>query len=466
MKPIRLSFLMLLLAGSWAAAEAQAPAQPGPAEALTIEKAVETALANYPAIQAAQAQVSAAGAGIDLARTAYLPRTDLLWQMNRATRNNVFGLLLPQGVVPSISGPVLGTTDLSDSVWGNAGGALFSWEPFDFGARRAGVRVAETVRDQASAELAVTRLEVAASAADAFLTVLAAQQRVAAARANIDRSRVFGETVAVLVKNQLRPGADESRANAELAAARTALIQAEQAEQIARAALAQALGIAGATLNPAAGPLLRLPPPEPPPAPEFALHPLVKAKTLAIDLIRARERVLERSWYPRFNLQSAIFSRGTGARTDGRTLGGLNGLAPDTPNWAAGITITFPLFDYASIRARKNVETYRQQAESARYDQLVQNLTAEAQKARALMEGARRVAENTPVQLEAARTTEQQARARYQAGLTGVVEVAEAQRLLAQAEAEDAIARLGVWRALLAAAFANGNLEPFLKQAK
>src|SRR5205085_8456632 len=102
----------------------------------------------------------------------------------------------------------------------------------------------------------------------------------------------------------------------------------------------------------------------------------------------------------------------------------------------------------------------------ARYEQVLQNLTAEEQKAAAILAGARAIAENTPVQVEAARTAETQARARYQAGLATVLEVAEAQRLLAQAEADDALARLGVWRALLATAQAHGDLAPFLDRIK
>ncbi len=447
-----------------------APVAPGapdlPGAPVTLPQAVELALANYPALRGAQAQVSAAGAGIDLARTAYLPRTDLLWQGNRATRNNIFGVLLPQSVIPPMTGPVLGTSSLSDTAWGSAAGALLSWEPFDFGLRRAGVKVAETARNQAAADLAVTRLEVATGAADAFLTVLAAQARVRAAQANVERMRVFLESVQVLVKNQLRPGAEESRAAAELAAARTQLIQAEEIEQISRATLAHALGMAGSSVSVEVGPLLQLPRLAGLPAPAPAAHPSALAQTAALELVRAREQALDRSYFPRINFQSAVFGRGSGAKTDGRLQGGVHGLLMDTPNWAAGITVTFPLFDYASLRARKQVEAFRERAESARYDQVIQNLTAQTEKARALVEGARRIADNTPVQLEAARTTEQQARARYQPGLTTVVEVAEAQRLLAQAETDDSLARLGVWRALLTAAAAAGDLEPFLRQVR
>ena len=62
---------------------------------LTLAQAVESALKNYPSIRVSQEQIQAASAGIQLARTAYLPKIDALAQANRATRNNVFGLLLP-----------------------------------------------------------------------------------------------------------------------------------------------------------------------------------------------------------------------------------------------------------------------------------------------------------------------------------------------------------------------------------
>ena len=77
-------------------------------------------------------------------------------------------------------------------------------------------------------------------------------------------------------------------------------------------------------------------------------------------------------------------------------------------------------------------------------------------------ETARKIAANTPVQLKAAQDAHAQARARYDAGLGTLTEVAEAQRLLAQAEIDDALARLAVWRTLAAASRVQGDLQPFL----
>jgi outer membrane protein len=431
-------------------------------QAVRIDQAVDQALSNYPAIRTARAQKAAADAGIDLARTAYLPHADVLWQENRATRNNVFGLLLPQSTIPSMSGPVLGTTGF-ESAWGSAGGLLFSWEPFDFGLRKSSVAVARAVSRQAQAGVEVTKLDVGIAAADAFMTVLANEQVTRASQANVERFDVFLKSVRVLADNQLRPGADVSRAEAELAVAKNQLIQAQQNTELALANLAEALGQAGTTVALDAGPLLELPPPTPLEAANFASHPLALAQGAALDVVRARQRTLDRSYFPRFNFQTSLFGRGTGALTNG-VIDNSKGFYPDTANWATGLTVTFSVSGIFEIRARRRIEDGNAAAEQARYDQTVNTLKAQEARARTLVESARRMAENTPVEVKAAEETLQRSKVRYEYGLANITEVADAQRLLAQAEIDDAVARLAVWRALLATARMKGDLKPFLEQ--
>ena len=443
-------------------AASPATAQDLQLQPLRLDAAVDLALRNYPSVRASLAQAAAAEAGIDVARVAYLPRLDTLWQQNIATRNNVFGLLFPQLIIPQISGPVLERSSLKGAT-GSAGGALLSWEPFDFGLRRANVELARASRNQAGAGVTVTRLDVAFAAADAFLGVIANEQLVRSAQATVERMEVFARAVRKLVDSELRPGVDASRANAELAAARNQLIQAQQDAEISQATLAEAIGQAGATVTIDAGPLLTLPSPLSSETPDFAAHPLARARAASVESAQARERVLDRSYFPRFNFQSTVFGRGTGARIDG-SFDNSKGLYPNIGNWVAGMTITFPAFDIFGIRARRRVESNNVLAEQARYDQTIQTLKTQDAKAHAMVEAARSVAENTPVQLKAARETELRARVRYENGLTNVTEVAEAQRLLAQAEADDAVARLAVWRALLIAARAQGDVTPFLEQ--
>ena len=63
-------------------------------------------------------------------------------------------------------------------------------------------------------------------------------------------------------------------------------------------------------------------------------------------------------------------------------------------------------------------------------------------------------------------TGETQARARYEAGLASVVEVAEAQNLLASAEYQDAASHVDVWRALLSRAVAGGGVGDFIERLR
>jgi len=144
--------------------------------------------------------------------------------------------------------------------------------------------------------------------------------------------------------------------------------------------------------------------------------------------------------------------------------GGTGGLGLDRANWAAGVQVVFPnLFDFSVLRSRRAAAGALTRAESARYDEAILNVTSQQRAADVMVDAARAVAQNTPVQLTAAQQSEAQARARYDAGLAGIVEVAEAQNLLAGAEYQDAAARVDVWRALLAKAVAEGNLASFIE---
>ena len=436
-------------------------AQPSP---LTVSEAVERSLKNYPSIRASQEQMNAAAAAIQLARTAYLPKVDTLAQVNRASRNNVFGLLLPQSVIPSISGPAIGSNNFG-SVWGSALGGLVSWEPFDFGLRQANIGIANAGRAQSAAALKRTQFEVAVAAVDAYLTLVAAQETARAAQAGVERAQIVARTISAQVKAELRPGADQSRAEAELAAARTELIQAEQAAEISRATLAQFTAIDPSQISVAAGSLVQMPAEQVPQALNTAANPIVLEQSAVLDQARAQLHALERTYFPRFYLQGSAYARGTGAELNGGRLGGLNGLAPTVQDYAVGFSVTFPVLDLPALRARQAAQSAAIKSQAARAEQIAVDLKAQWNRAVAVLNGARRIAANTPVQVAAASTAVQQATARYQAGLGNIDSLAEAQRLLTQAEIDDALARLSVWRGLLGIATAAGDIQPFVAEA-
>jgi outer membrane protein TolC len=463
MKQSRLAVVLASVVALTTTARAQVGGAPSAPATLTLDQALQYALDHYPSVRAALEQVNASNANLSVARSANLPRFDSLWQTNRATANNIFGQLLPQSVIPSISGPVLPSAS-SESVWGSAAGGLLSWEPVDFGLRGAMVHEADAGVVRALADAGLTQLGVQQAVGIAFLGVVSAQQALAAANADVQRREVLARAAHTLADNQLRPGAEASRADAELAAARTRAIQGRQAVSLAQATLDRVLGMAGGPVTVNTARLLDGAVPTPPPtAVAVAPHPLVLSELAAVDLARAREAVLAKTDRPRVYLQSSISARGSGANPDGLFDGGAGGLGLERTNWAAGVQVVFPnLFDFASLRARRAAAGALTRAEAARYDEAILTVTSQQRTAAAVVDSALAIAENTPLQLAAAKQSEAQARARYDAGLAGIIEVAEAQNLLAGAEYQDAAARLDVWRALLARAIAQGSLGPFV----
>jgi outer membrane protein len=449
--------VLVLVPGQILMAQTGAP----PAQPLTLNAAIDYALAHYPAVRAALEQVESARSGVALARKSYLPQLNAVYQANRATQNQVSGVFLPAAITPSLIGPVQPYS--GTSFWNTQAGALFAWEPVDFGLRRSTVDQARSAEHKSDADAELTRLQVASATGAYFLNVISAQQAVAAAQANVERWQVFDKTVQVLVEHELRPGADGSRADAELAMARTQFFEAQAVEQQTQAILASLMGTAGSTLQTESRPLLASPPDGSLPAAAPSAHPLALAQQASVEEFRAKERVLNHTDYPRLFVESEVFARGSGVNPDGAYAGGLKGLGLARGDWIAGISVVFPnLFDFSALRDQKRMAQAQERSQEAKYQQTLQDLTGRIAAAQAACQSAVQIALNTPVGLAAARQTEIQSRARYQAGLTNLVEVAEAEGLLAQAERDDALARINVWRALFGVAVAQGNLEPFL----
>ncbi len=322
---------------------------------------------------------------------------------------------------------------------------------------------AEAAVVRARAGEALTRLDVQAAVGAAFLSIVSAQRAVNALQADVDRRDLLSRAVHTLVDNQLRPGAEASRSDAERAAAQTRLIQAQQSLTLAQISLTRVLGLTSSPVSIDATTLLERLPVANGSSAETVSHPLVQAHQAAINVSKAQEQVLARTDLPRVYFQSSVFTRGSGANANGALDGSLAGLGLDRANWAAGIQVVFPnAFDFTSLRARRAAAAATTRAETALFDEALLTVTSQQQTADAMVQAARAIAANTPVQLAAAQQSEAQARARYQAGLASIVEVADSQSLLAQAEVQDQLARIDVWRALLAQAVAQGSLTTFL----
>jgi outer membrane protein TolC len=310
----------------------------------------------------------------------------------------------------------------------------------------------------------LTQLQVATAVGNFFLLAVANQQAVLAAQANLNRWQEFNKSIHVLVDNQLRAGADASRADAELARARIQTYKAQQEERATLDTLAALMGLAGNEIKLDQGVLLDVSSKVLLPDVSASEHPLALDQMANVKQLQSEEKVLQRMDYPRFLLQGEIFGRGSEISTNGAIAGNWNGLAPGRENWVTGITVLFPdVFSFKALSAQKQISKANELSQKAHYDQTIQDLSGQIQAARDQLKSAQFIAEETPVELMAARQSETQSRSRYESGLATLTEVAEAESLLAQAEIEDSIARLNIWHGLFAVASAQGNLQDFMQ---
>jgi outer membrane protein TolC len=447
---------LLLVVTTTASAQERAP---GP---LTLDQAVDYALAHHPALQADASVEEAQRAQVAVGRAGYLPSVDLSLQINAGTGNVLRGAVYPMPSIPFVSGPPTGRSG-SDAALGTMASLGARWDALGLVPKMAQVDAALADAAQAHATVEARRLAVAYAAADQFLDVIARAETVRSARATVERGRVFDVIVEALAKQELRPGADASRAQAELALAATQLIRAEQAEAVSRTQLAQALGVAGARVDIVPGNLLAT---AALPAEPKTKHPLVVEAEATERAARARKHAVELAYLPRLDLFASLWMRGSGLTSGALPPSPGDGIVPDTPNWVTGLVLSWPAVEIVTVRARARVEAAHVKVADARKREVMQAVQTQIDSAREILDAARKEAANTPIALKAAQAAEAQATARYRAGLATVVEVAEAQRLLAQAEIEDAVARLNVHRAELLLARAVGDLGPFLDSVR
>lgn len=436
-------------------------AEPG-AFSFTLKQAVDYALAHHPTIRSQRAAEEGAIADIEQARIGYLPDMEASQMLDRAAQShNPPGLFLPMPGFPAFEGPK-NSGNFGPSEW-NSGTSIYVDENVSGLVRQMSVVDATLAkREQAAAGLAAQKLLVAYGAADAFMAEVAAVQTVRATRAGVERAQVFETAVHGLVASGMRPGADESRALATLAMARNQEIAAAQNEEVAQATLADALGIMGKEHVKTIDSQLLEQQPQIRSSGEIAPgNPFLRQFAAGIKSSQSLEEAAGYQYLPRLDVVAGIFGRGTGLTLSGAIPGPGSGVLPNAFNWAAGVVFTIPIQQLFAARADIHAAAANVRLAQSQYGETALQIKDQLDSAQAMLRGAQKIAANIPLELGAANATWTQDNSRYRAGLMTVLDVADAQQLLTQAEVDNAVARVNVWRAMLLTSRAAGDLGPF-----
>ena len=435
---------------------------------MTLKEAVDYAEQNYPNILKSRAQVDAAQQGVHLQKlNEYLPDALFQFQEIMASHNKLDEVFFGSPVFAGITGPAFPNVNFQP-MFSSGAGASIDWAPIDFGLHRARIDMSKAQYKQSQMQYGSTQLDVGLSTAGAFLDTVVAYEQVKAAQQNMLSFKQFSDVVHAQVGADLKPGADASLADAQYANARNDLIRANLAKDIAVANLANTLGIGGqpVLINEAGIVDVGEPAQIQQAQPIFDNVPILKAAGAALQVQIAQKKILDKEYFPVFHFMGGFNVRGAGlSNIDGRPTGAQgHGTLPAVPNYTAAVIINWNFLDIYRIRAQKKVQIQRISEQQQEYSLILQSLRTQDVQSRARVKAALALAENMPIQTEAARVAVNQSEARYKTGLGSIAQVAEANQTLANSRVQEAMAKVGVWRALLAVASVHGDLKPFLAE--
>lgn len=423
-------------------------APPAALPSLRLTEALAYALQHQPSLQAAQARIEVAKRAAWAVRSEWLPQVGATAQAFYGTMNNSTATFLG---VRTVDLPRIGGSR-SDGSWSDAYpstivGVGLRQNIYDFG-RLAALAVAadaETVvsRHRANAEALDVGLQVEAM----FYAVLAAKAVASAAEDAYKRATLRSNMVKASVDRGLRPPIDLTRAEADLTRFDVGRTRARGSIETAQALFAGAVGVPEPLLDAegeaeAAGPL--------PPLGEALEQAMRRDPSLMAAMTRLAEqqaitRAIGRQWAPNLSLTASVNGRAGGAPLSGGP-SGYSGWLPAVPNWDLGLVLQVPLFD-GVLLARRQQSQATEEVLKHEIDATRRRLLADIQRAYTAF----RIAEATLPALVAAATAAQrnyeQANARFRAGLSTSVELADAEALRTDAEIQLAVGRFDVSRA-------------------
>lgn len=432
---------------------------------LDLKTALQLCSENYPAIKARKALQKAAVYDIAAEKMNYLPQLIVQDQYLFASTNNVPGAAYSNnGTAISVTGGTR-AEPVYQGVWTSFATMLVDWKFFNFGKVKAGIAVTESALQKTKAELDNEVFQQQVKVADAYLLLIALKQFMHTQEQNLERANAFRSAIMANTLNGLRPGADSSLANAEVAKAKLSLLQAEQDERTQQVRLAQLIGQSQPIQEiDTAGLTNGIPPTLPMQETlDTSKAPLLRYYRSLVDLQASRARAVKRSVFPSLSLLSAGWTRGSGIdNMNGHLNSNLwEGVRPRIWNYMAGVAFRWNILSVPQVRKQYHSALQQQSYNSYLLEEAVLKSNAELSSARLRLATALEQVKEAPLQYEAALQAYNQSDARYKSGLSTLPELYQALYTLNRAAADQLTAYNNVWRALLMEAGAAGDLSIF-----
>jgi len=441
------------------------------AQSISLKEVVDTAMAHYGIIQAKGNYVKAGEERVIQSKRDYLPNLNYSAQQVYGTVNGQNGPLYGFGGLGVASSGL----PLADQNWNAGFGALYlaniNWEFFSFGRAKQRIEVAKSSLQVNETDLAQEQFQHRIRVAGAYLNLLVAQRLKGIQQKNLDRALIVKRTATARAANGLLAGVDSSLANAEVSAARIALINAENVvqDQINQLAILAGLPVKDYQLDttfinkiPAAfADTIGL---------QEGTHPLLQYFKSRIDLSNRQVILNRKQYYPSFSFFGVFQTRGSGFSSNYATDQSAythdywEGIKPTRSNYLFGIGVQWNMTTLLRTKPAVRAQEFTSKGLQNEYDQVKQQLDAQVTLADTRIKNALSNYREVPNQLTSASDAYLQKTTLYNNGLTTIVDVTQALYALNRAETDRDISYSNVWQALLLKAAATGNWDIFINE--
>jgi outer membrane protein len=406
---VRWFILLIVLTGlRWGiAGDARAAGGVG---SLNLDQAIDIALKEHPSVRQYRENVAAARYNIGVARAAYLPQVSFV-------SNYYYGNSYPG------AGNKTTTFGVSHSF-------LYQFQAtqllYDFGKTPGLIKESRASFGQSEQDYAASRQQVALDARTAYFGYLAATRARKVQEGTVRQYQALLKQAQGFYKVGLKAKIDVTKAEANLYDAEANLIKAKNAVDLAQVTLMTALGLK-------TWPYTQV---------EDVLE--VKAQPQSLEALKAqaqqrRPELLKNRHQQSYN-EAAIKVARAGYFPVFTSNAAYGWQALDQPfstqpsAWYVGAAMTFPLFEGLSTAYSVNQTKAQLRATLANYQVLQQNVTKEVEQAYLDVKSGWELIRASKKALEAARENLRLAWGRYQAGVSTIIEVTDAQVQFSQAD--------------------------------
>ena len=372
-------------------------------DSLTLDLAVSIGLEHHPTLQAAQAGVRVAEAGLKQARSNFFPSLSF-----SAAASHTEGVFVFNPSVPS-----------RNQIYSNyTGGFAASQIIYDFGKTTGRVSASSDLVDASTFDEQSTRGNVIVNVQLAYIGYLAARRVVKVNQEAVDQATKHLVQAKAFYAVGRRPQFDVTKAEVDLANANVNLIRARNAVTVARVTLENAMGIHSANEYPVSDSLNIL----------TSTLSMDSAKAIALmqrqEILAARSRVTANE-----DLVSAAWGQHlpTVSATGSWTWSTFEVPPPAYGRWSAGFTFALPIFQGFALDAQVQQAKANTEAAKANLETLIESVTLEVEQTYlSLKEAQERIGASTKLVAQAEENLNLAER-QYSAGVGTPLDVTDAQ---------------------------------------